>query len=131
MPLVRMTHAPYVGPGCGSEGRNKKLAHALPELFVQNSRKLGLDEDTPATAVQVTHHEFTVDDVNTPELWLEICFTEEPPSKTRQMAVRNYLERILSDWFDQNQLSQPDIAVDIFWGPGRGFYRIQGEYQEW
>lgn len=84
MPLIDITRHPNyrlrrhaVFPVDTEQVLFSELGPALPDLFVEHREELVLG-DTPATGVQVQHHQFGQADVNTVGLWVKIQFLEAP-----------------------------------------------------
>lgn len=133
MPLVTMKCREKWYPIANSDFAYK-LGEELPLLLTYNGRELCLDEGTSPEAVQVDFEKFGKLSINIPDIWLLIVFTEDSDrlSEFEQKEVRDKLVgRIVRFLKDPNSnlghlalqgklKERPAIAIDIFWGPGRG-----------
>lgn len=137
MPLITITtslaYFPSSRPADDTELQSltAKLGEALPALIVDHAVRLHLDTDTPQVGVQVDYQAFHPRAVNVPDIGICLTFTETAPAETTQAKVREAFEDILMQYLHSQPGPTPDIAVDIFWGPGRGFLQIAGERNEW
>ena len=98
MPLVQLTTSPQYYPTSRMTAAQKLIndfANELPGLLIANATPLHLDDDTPAEAVQVTRQKFTAWDVNTPDLWILIQFTESNLTTKQKLKVRNRLRKLI------------------------------------
>ena len=131
MPLVTLKCQEKWYP-TGPHGVAYELGEFMPILLVRNGDKLLLDPDTDPQDVQVDFQRFDKLSINTVDMWILIVFTEDVTDYTLQVLddIRLELERRISDWFrnyeglpqeDPEAPIYPTIAVDIFWGPGKGF----------
>jgi hypothetical protein len=105
------------------------FGRAIPSLLVGNCDKIGLDQGTTATAVQVMKHEFEPDDDNIPDIWVKVQFTEPCPEVWQ--PIRDAVYQLLCEWFTERGYDVPNFVVDIFWGPGHGRGTVSGEEIEW
>lgn len=109
-----------------------ELAEALPLLLTQEGEALLLDEGTPPNAVQVDFQKFDSLSRNIPDVWILILFTEDEANHTQQELedVRDMIIERISGWIRYRGVGKfamgrglegrPEIALDIFWGPGHG-----------
>jgi hypothetical protein len=130
MPLVTIVSAPSWGRPSGyttaldEQRLLKRMAHELPHAFTLNERKLGLDMGTPPEAVQIRFEQFGQEDVNCPDIWMLVQLTEPPPGEDLQLQARETLEEILEGFVAElKHRAEPTRALDVFWGPGRGYIR--------
>ena len=150
MPLVTLTtkaawHPDTNVPHISLEPKPKKIVdfgRALPEIMVRNHDKLFLDQSTPLTGVQVSHKLANSHDVNAPDLWIEIRFTEDDLSEIYQTAATAELKRLVYGWFwdymphetetPKHLLERFDVACDVHWPNGsHGFLKIGDEALDW
>lgn len=141
MPLIQITTIPRLHPWSTSRGNSGNtaaqqmtidLGKALPGLLVGKAKKLRLEKGTPEVAVQVTHRKFHGQDVNTPDMWLVVQFSEDGLDEVQRTKVVSNLKKILIGWFKDNGHAVPEnIACDCFWGPTHGFLSIQGVQSDW
>jgi hypothetical protein len=136
MPLVTLTCSSDWYPTAErySDSRYRDAAvyfgESLPDLIAKDGDKLGLDPGTPADAVQVNYELFHPRAINAPDgIWMKIEFTEVVESGTKRMNIRDELRRRIEGWFSDHLeelelLWPPDFALDIFWGPGHGYFNF-------
>ena len=135
MPLIQITsqHRYYPaaqrGSGTISQMLTADLARALPELFVSKSDKLHMEPGTLEAGVQVTHQKFHGQDVNTPDIWVLVQFSESGLTKKQQLKAKSQVKKLLTTWLGDNM--PENFAVDCFWGPSHGFLNIGGKIIEW
>lgn len=135
MPLVTLTCSkPYYPseasqpPYRGREQITATLASDLPRLIIECSDALGLEPGTPAEAVQVDIKQFHPLSVNAVDVWVHVQLSE---NYSRATKARDALISILEDYFKENR-SEPNWALDMFWGPGHGKYSFRsGETMTW
>lgn len=131
MPLVTITTArAYTLEDGTPYAIARKLGKALPWMFYTHQRALHLDPDTPLEATQVTFDQFGRHDVNTPDLWVLIQFTEVLENHL-MMEVRDTIKSLILDLLDGQGGGPPDISVDIFWTPGHGFMLMGNTVHQW
>lgn len=139
MPLVQITTQHRLHPPSGQTAQNtsaqqmtRALGEALPGLLVGKAKKLRLEPDTTEVAVQVTHRKFHGRDVNNPDMWITVVFTEPAPNEVKRTKVVATLKKILLGWFKDNGFAVPEnFACDVFWGPSHGFLSINGVQSDW
>lgn len=131
MPLVTLKCRESWYPTSHS-GLVYELAEALPLLLTQDGQDLLLDEETPPNAVQVDFQKFDSLSINIPDVWMLIFFTEDGATHTTQQLedVRDKIIERISSWVRNHGIGKfalgrglegrPEIALDIFWGPGHG-----------
>lgn len=100
-----------------------ELSMALPKLFCDHKQELFLGEETTEGAVQVDFDKFHFFAVNAPAVWVLVGLTEVLPKEDR-MSVRGHFIQLLMDWFEQNGGEPDSWAMDIFFGPGHGFFTM-------
>ena len=104
------------------------LVTNLPRLIVEQSYALGLEAGTPAEAVQVDVKQFHPLSVNSVDIWMHVQFSESFPDNTN---ARDALISVLTTWF-QEQETELNWALDMFWGPGQGMYLFtNGDTMTW
>ncbi len=139
MPLIQITtksdYYPSEEPS-GIDLRPQKitgdLADALPKLFLANVQPFQMEADTPEAGIQVTHRKFHRRDVNAPDMWILIEFSEGDLNDTEQTEVTGKVKEMLLNWFRENNYELPtDYACDVRWSPSHGFLRIGGTVAEW
>jgi len=136
MPLVTITaKSPYYPANDPIDDTEKqaltaRLGEALPSLIIDNLSRLHLEADTPLDGVQVNYQKFHARAIHAPDIWVGILFTGVPPEEIAQIAVRRALDDIVTTYLEQQE-STAELAVDVFWGPGRGFFVIDGHRVEW
>ncbi len=133
-----MTTSPSLHPSSTDEPNTREqeviwgIASDLPWLFIRWSRDLGLNEGTPESAVQVTHRKFHPADINTPDIWFLVQFTEDGGDETRRLRARDTLKMIVNEVLgNQSVILHPTFALDCFWGPSHGFMNMKGAELEW
>mgnify|MGYP006321332593 FL=1 len=139
MPLVQLTttraYHPADGPAdldTAEQAMIVKFAEALPELFVGNTADLRMDADTPKEGVQVSHKRAHSRDVNAPDLWVLIEFSEGNLTDEQQTEVTGEVKSLLLEWFGDNSYAVPtSYAVDVRWSPSHGFLYINGTAADW
>lgn len=138
MPLIKITTKPPYHPQDDPEDDTSdqamvaKFAEALPDLFVANVEDLHMDPDTPAKGVQVSHKLAHARDVNAPDIWVLIEFSEGEVNDDDQVEVTGNVKEILLEWFVDNGYAVPaDYACDVRWSPSHGFLHIDGESLDW
>jgi len=138
VPLVQITTKPKYHP-CASNDQGTVLqrkigdfGRALPGLFIENAARLHLDEGTPETGIQVSHKKTHGQDVNVPDVWITIQFSERPLTKKQTTKVIRRVKKLIASHLNLENLgANIDIAVDCFWGPTHGFLYIGGVQAEW
>ncbi|MDB5184152.1 MAG: hypothetical protein JWO07_833 [Candidatus Saccharibacteria bacterium] len=101
---------------------DEELNRRLPALIVENAAVLRLDADTTEHGVMILPFLFPEHTVNAPDLWMLFSLSEPPPNVKAQRAVRTELRGMLAEWFTSSSFVLPrNFAVDIAWGPTRGF----------
>lgn len=139
MPLINIRTTPSLFPtGTSTKGRGtaaqqsiEEFGASLPDMFVLNSAKLGMTEDTPPAAVQVDYERFHTKAVNAPDLWVMIRFAEPYPGKKKAKKVVRVISRMFDNWFDVTDALKPGIAVDCFWGPTHGYLAFGSTNETW
>ena len=140
MPLITITSHPGWYPTDFVEHDSPKqcsmmdFASELPGLFSKNAGDLGMDP-CPPDGVQVNFELFHSRAINAPRgVWIKIEMAEVlerivrlpngTPVHTRDEAteaqVTAKLKELLRPLLDMLD-GQPQIAVDIFWGPDHGW----------
>lgn len=107
------------------------FALALPELLIKHAVELRLDPNTKPDGVQVMHHDFGAYDVNIPDVWVKIQFSEECPTWDGREPIRDLLHNILVGWFRGMGYELDDFVVDLFWGPTNGKGTVNGTEIVW
>lgn len=108
------------------------LCPQLPRILVSKREKLGMDLDTPENGVQIQFHDFGPDDINVPQLWIKVQFSEDAPERCARTSVRDELFKIVTDLFHLQGMKMPDeFMLDVFWGPTHGCGMVNGTYIEW
>lgn len=141
MPLVQITTKNRYHPVASSYGSDSQrmitaFADALPALFVNNTSKLCMAPDTPEAGVQVTHKLFHQHDVNAPDLWILIEFSEGDLTEVQKTKIVGYVKMLILGWFRDysfyHDCKIPDsYACDVRWSPSHGFLNIDGEQYDW
>ena len=140
MPLITLTTKADWHPFDGRRGNDfarpamiAMFAEALPALFVANILDLHMDANTPEAGVQVTHRNFHHRDVNTPDMWILIEFSEGNLSDTVQRYVASKVKDLLLNWFLKKapEILTIDYAVDVRWSPSHGFLKIGDTTIDW
>ncbi len=138
MPLVTITTTPmyhpraYSNKGSALQRRIGNFGRALPGLFIANKEELHLDADTPEAGVQVSHKQTHGQDVNAPDVWIVIQFSELPLTDMQTAKVIRLLKKLIASHLNMgNPNANIDIAVDCIWGPTHGFFFIGGVKAEW
>jgi hypothetical protein len=138
LPLIQLTTSRSLHPNSDDEPNTRPqeviriIAEDLPWLFIRWGDELGLTEGTPEAAVQVTHRMFHPDDVNTPDIWFLVQFTEDGIDEERRLRARDTLKMIVNEVLgNQSVITHPTFALDCFWGPSHGFMSMQGVKLEW
>lgn len=143
MPLVTITTSERYDPSSGSvDLSNPELpreytvlfGRALPGAMIEHAVHLGLDPDTPETGVQVVFKSFGRFDVNTPDLWVVVQQTEEPPDESVRKLITAKHWWLITALIDRTyKVKWPNFnfAFDLFWGPGHGTLNIDGETIQW
>ncbi|HEY5695277.1 MAG TPA: hypothetical protein VIQ80_00405 [Candidatus Saccharimonadales bacterium] len=109
----------------------RTLGPQLPKLFASNSAAFGMG-DTPESGVQVTFREFSPDDINTPDLWVKVQLSEEPPEAAEQARIRGAIFDALVGLMHGHNLRAPDnFVLDVLWGPTSGCGSVNGVFIEW
>ncbi len=116
------------------QGATIKLAQAMPGLIGKNAKELGLDPNrTPQWGVQVDIQKFHSAAMNAVDLWIHIQFAEDYPiggvESLSGHEVRDRFMRLLNERMAKLDLSGFDVAVDLFWGPGRGYILSGSRHQ--
>lgn len=132
MPLVEITSTPEYHPvpnpqfDTELQATTAALAEALPALMVANQHRLRLGSETTELAVQVTHHMFGPRDINHPDVWVEVRFTEKGISDTRLFAIRDNMREIIFGWYLEQDYTLPEnFSCDLFWpDAAHGFLRF-------
>jgi hypothetical protein len=128
MPLVTVTAKAEYFPAATPEDDTERQALTakfgadLPDIMKACGEQLGLGDKTPKEAVQVDYQLYHPRVVNGVDLWVCVLFTEEPPSEERQLEIRKVFITIMRTFLAAHAKECPSVAVDIFWGPGRGFF---------
>lgn len=108
------------------------LGPMLPGLFIEYREALGLDDTMPLEAVQVQFHDFGEDDINIPDIWIKIQFSEEQLDQSTRMIVRSAVRDMLDDLFTEYGVSVPaNFAVDLLWASTHGFGSVSGVNFAW
>lgn len=139
MPLVQITTTSDYYPAATLEesSRNARqilaFGNTLPSLIINNGHLLHLEVDTPEVAVQVSHRAAHPFDMNVPDIWIEIRFTEANLNEVQQTEAVAVLKELILGWFNSNPmfLINPSIALDCFWGPGHGFLVMHNISSDW
>lgn len=138
MPLIQITTKPDYYPAdyrrddTANQSMTGEFAEALPALFVSHIVDFHMDADTPVAGVQVTHQKFHRRDVNAPDMWILIEFSEDGLDEAQQTEATGKVKKALLDWFEGNDYTLPDdYACDVRWSPSHGFLRIGGTVAEW
>jgi hypothetical protein len=104
----------------------------LPQLFVENATSFGMDPETPLSGVQVQFHDFDIDDINVPDVWVKVQFSENPPERDERADIIEAVYESLIGVFDSLEMMPPDnFMMDVFWGPTHGCGRVNGTFIEW
>lgn len=128
MPLVSMKCNKKWYPVDRFNSRMFELARALPILLTENGEEILLTPGTPPDAVQVEVEKFGDFTINTPGVWIRVIFTEDPSDDPDSLleAATSKIAELIKQWFDEldelrgSKLDRPEIALDVFWGPGHG-----------
>lgn len=138
MPLIDLTTSPGYHPAEKPELDTldqqmiAMFGEALPRLFVRNTGLLLMDADTPPEGVQVSHKLAGPRDVNAPDLWVLIEFSEDGLTEVQQTEVTYQVKKLLLGWFSDNGFAVPrDYACDVRWTPSHGFLCIGGVKADW
>jgi len=131
MPVIQITSKPTYYP-FAAEDKNRKpqkmviqLARDLPGLFVSKTSQLHMEPGTPKEGVQVTHCKFHAQDVNVPDVWIYIQFSEADLTKKQRIKVVRHIKKMILAWFAVNDCTIPEnLACDVAWGPTHGFLRF-------
>lgn len=141
MPLIDVTLRPgYVfsdtdgrnfGPQSTRQFIRKTFGPELPGLFVRNSARFNLEPGTPEVGIQVQFHDYDADDLNVPDIWIKVQFSEERPKKSG-LDIRDAVFGAIVGVFHNRGLRVPDnFVLDVFWGPTNGCGSVNGTYIEW
>lgn len=142
MPLIDITIKPGVqlkerNGSPFSLGTSRPFLHRvigpeLPGLFVRHRTTFGMDNDTPKDAVQVMFHNFTEHDINVPDVWMKVQFTEEQTDERSRHFIRDAVFKAIVELFHRRGANMPDnFVLDVFWGPTHGCGTVNGSYIEW
>lgn len=138
MPLIQVTskppYHPAEKPGLDTVDQLTiaMFGEALPRLFVDNTDILLMGTDTPLEGVQVSHKLAGPRDVNAPDVWVLIEFSEDGLDEAQKTEVTAEIKRLLLNWFRDNGFNRPtDYACDVRWSPSHGFLRIGGVLVDW
>ncbi|MEI7819168.1 MAG: hypothetical protein WCI47_03550 [bacterium] len=138
MPLIQITTKSKFHPrddelpNLPQQAMTAEFADVLPALFVARTGIFMMDMNTPEAGVQVTHRKFHKRDVNAPDLWILIEFSEGNLSEIEQIEVTGRVKAMLLGWFRENGYNIPtDYAVDVRWNPSHGFLRIGDTVSDW
>jgi hypothetical protein len=141
MPLIDVVVDPTcVLPRLGDEQASKTTRQfirtdfgpKIPGVFARNWAEFGIPVSIPETGVQVRHDDFDVNDVNTPELWIKVQLSEEPPDDPTRKAIRNAIYEALVALIRELGTELPaNFVLDVLWGPTSGCGTVNGETIEW
>ena len=150
MPLITLTTKPSWHPTSGVQYADLDpqprqvvdFGRELPVIMLRNSDKLFLSPETTPVTVQVNHRPANTHDVNAPDLWIEIRFTETELTEVYRTSATYELKRLVHGWFweymhDETDtpahlLARFDVACDVYWPNGHhGFLSIGGLDQDW
>lgn len=82
--------------------------------------------------MQVQFHDFGEDDINVPDVWIKVQFSEEQHDQTAQMMIRTAVRETLEDLFNEYEVSVPaNFAVDLLWVTTHGFGNVNGVNFTW
>ncbi len=136
MPLIQITAQPDYYPSDDLSVVNSPhqemvagFGNSLPALLVAKIDDLHMDADTPEAGVQVTFHKFHSRDVNAPDLWILIEFSEDGLDEVQQTEATAKVKQMLLDWWGDDLPA--NYACDIHWSPSHGFLRIGGIVADW
>lgn len=141
MPLIEVTTRPgltlpcFTGTGAARATRTfirGSFGARLPFLFALNWEEFGMEERIPEAGVQVRFHEYGQDDINTADLWVVVCLSEDPPKdKNARIAIRNAIFTTITDALRELDMEIPSVVLDVFWGPTSGCGVVRGTVIEW
>ncbi len=137
MPLIDITLKPpgtiFFGevPGPSHDpmarlGAVRQFAKTLPALLTADCPRYGLDHDTPSDGVAIMFHDFTQDDINVPDVWLEFRFSEDRPDLAERHRIRDELYVLV-----RAGIPGLDVVIDLFWGPTNGKGKVNGTEIAW
>jgi len=139
MPLIQITTIPGYHPpndlsglATISEWMIAEFASALPQLFMDNIEALHMDPNTKKVGIQVTHQKFHPLDINVPDVWILIEFSESDLNDVEQTLATAKVKELVLHWFEgSNHMLPTDYACDVRWSPSHGFLRIGDVSAEW
>lgn len=108
-----------------------QLGRDLPSMILDNRKALSLDPGTVLEGVEVDYHPYSTHAVNPAEVSLVVLFVEQQPSEEKQLAIRDKLKELILNWFEERQTIPSFLAVDVFWGGGRGFLSFSDRTVTW
>ncbi len=138
MLLVNIITAPRMHPFPG-DGRNTKgqlmtidLGQAIPGLIVANAKRLKQRESVGENTVVVRHQRRHGRDVNDPDMYVSMRFTEGDLTEAQKAKVTSRLRKILDEWFEQSDYDMPsNFLCETFWDHSHGFASIGGQQFGW
>lgn len=98
-----------------------QMTRCLPFDILGYSSPLQLEEDTPEEGVTVLLRRFHAYDVNVPDLWFIVQFSEAAPNDEDQVVIREVLKELFEGYLFHKVEPTTKRALDIFWGPSRGY----------
>ncbi len=149
MPLIDLFSKPefqlrhldegMLGPDMTAEVIHLQFAAALPELVMKHKAPLNLANGTTADGIQVMNHRFNPRDVNVPDVWLKIQFSEPLPKPEGSnpdfyvALIRAAVRNMVKQWFERRsyRLDEINFGVDLIFGPTHGFLEINGRLIDW
>ena len=139
MPLIKLKHRPgfrfpgvsgRMGPEAARTFLRQDFGRALPAFFARYGAEFGIDV-VPEAGVQVECDTFGEDDINVPDLWLDIRLSEEPPGEQERIRIRRTMYAALTRLLRELGKEVPDFVIDVSWGPSSGQGTVDGELIEW
>ena len=140
MPLIDVTLKPgfrfkQVGGGTVTATETlvrRTLGPELPTIFARNCAAFCMGEHTPEDGVQVQFHRYGEDDINVADLWIKVQLSEESPSATERVRIRNAMFDAIVEMIHAHDLVMPDsFVLDVLWGPTSGCGSVNGTFIEW
>ncbi len=113
------------------ESTLRRVMEAIPEVFVRHALELGLAPNTPPEGVQVMRGWFSPGDVNVPDIWVKIQFSEPYPGEEPFLRIRDTARNLIVRSFQKRWYEPVSIAIDLFPGPTHGWLMIDGVEIEW
>jgi len=107
------------------------FARMFAESVYRNASVLGLARNTPASGIQVMNHEFDNHDLNVPDVWVKVQFSERRPWLQKRRLVRDFLYAVAEEWFEAQGYTPKSFVIDVFWGPTHGKGVVNGDVIEW